>query len=66
MPLSDEEKEMLDELGGLLSGLLESGKGSVSDKDFGLLSVVPPEKQTGYETLNVPKQAEMEAKKRST
>ena len=41
MPLSDKEKEMLDELGGLLSGLLESGKGSVSDKDFGLLSVVP-------------------------
>ena len=41
MPLSDEEKEMLDELGGLLSGLLESGKSSVKDEDMGLLSVVP-------------------------
>ena len=66
MPLSDKEKGMLDKLEGLLSGLLESGKGAVSDKEMGLLSVVPPEKQTGYETLNVPKQAEMEAKKRST
>ena len=41
MPLSDEEKEMLDELGGLLSGLLESGKSSVKDEDMGLSSVVP-------------------------
>ena len=66
MPLSDKEKEMLDKLGGLLSGLLESGKGSVSDKEMGLLSVVPPENQAAYETLNAPKQAEMEAKRRST
>ena len=66
MPLSDDEKGMLDKLEGLLSGLLRSGKDSVKDEEMGLLSVVPPEKQTGYETLNVPKQAEMEAKKRST
>ena len=41
MPLTDEEKGMLNKLEGLLTGLLESGKGSVSDKEFGLLSVVP-------------------------
>ena len=48
MPLSDEEKEMLDELGGLLSGLLESGKSSVKDEDMGLLSVVPNKLRDSY------------------
>jgi len=58
--LSDKERGLLDRLGDKISELLESGAGSLSDKELGLLSIVTSKSRTknslGIDAINATSQ----------